>query len=188
MGKTLLNTALAKISGRIDNWVYRRRHGQLIVAKRPDFSEVVPTANQLAARERFNLAAAYGRRVMADPVQRAFYAAIGDETGNNAFAEALTDFLKPPTVTALETAGYHGQIGDPIGIAATDTHGVTAVAVTIRNAANAVLEQGAAVLTDGTWTYTATTAIAAATAVTIEAVATDRPGQTGTLAVPLVVG
>ena len=43
MGNTVLNSALAKINGRIDNWVYRLRAGQMMITKRPDFSAVVPS-------------------------------------------------------------------------------------------------------------------------------------------------
>jgi hypothetical protein len=52
--------------------------------------------------------------------------------------------------------------------------------VILRSAANVVLEQGAAVLTDGVWHYTATTVVAKGTEIAVEAVATDRPGHTGT--------
>jgi hypothetical protein len=177
MGKSILNSALAKVTGRIDNWVYRRRHGQLIVTKRPDFSEVVPTVGQLAQRERFAQAAAYARTALETAGGRAFYRAAAEKSAATPFAEAVADFLKPPVVSAIETADYHGAIGDLIHVVASDSHGVAAVNVAIRDSAAVVLEQGEAAYASGKWTYVATTALAPDAPVTIVATATDRPGN-----------
>jgi hypothetical protein len=57
----------------------------------------------------------------------------------------------------------------------------------IRNATDAVLEQGPAVFTGGAWTYAATAAVAAGETVTIEATAKDHPGHTGSKTVPCLI-
>ena len=49
----------------------------------------------------------------------------------------------------------------------------------IRDASDAVLEQGPATLVGGRWTYTARAGVGSGESVTIEATATDRPGHTG---------
>ena len=60
-----------------------------------------------------------------------------------------------------------------------DDFEVMAVSVVIRDAADVVLEQGPAVLVNGLWTYATTVPVPAGDTVTIEAVATDRPGHVG---------
>ena len=100
------------------------------------------------------------------------------------FAFVLGDFLKPPVVETIDAAGYHGRVGDLIKVSARDDFEVVAVDVVIRDAADAVLEQGPAALVGGQWTYATTVAVVAGETVTIEATATDRPGHTGSKSVP----
>ena len=64
---------------------------------------------------------------------------------------------------------------------------VTGVTVAIRDGEGAIIQQGAALFVDGLWHYTTTIGIAREKAVTIEAVAKDRPGHFGTLVLPHVI-
>lgn len=187
MAKVSFNSAVTAIHGMIDNWVYRRNGDGFVIARRP-VNLAPPTAGQLAFREQFRAATEYAKAALAVADLRLRYLLAAKARGLSAYAVAVGDFLKPPVVTAIDLAGYHGQAGDPLVVHATAGLELTGVHVTIRNAANAILEQGAATLTDGQWRYLATTAVANGTAVTIEAVATDHPGHTGELSVPLVVG
>ena len=95
------------------------------------------------------------------------------------FAFVMGDFLKPPVVEAIDATGYHGVVGDLIKVSARDDFEVASVSIVIRDAADAVLEQGPAALVGGQLTYATTVAVPAGDTVTIEAVATDRPGHTG---------
>ena len=185
MGKAIANTALGFLGGRIDNWVYRNTPDGIVVSKRPRRS-AGPSEAQLVVQKKFKAASVYAKAAMNDPELAARYAA-ATTVGQRPFALAVADFLKEPVVEAIDTAAYHGAVGDVIKVRATDDFEVAGVTVAIRNAANAVLEQGAAALVNGEWRYPATTAIAAGTAVTIEAVARDRPGHEGLLQVPLAV-
>lgn len=178
MAKTLLNSALKSIRGGLDAWVYRQYGDKLVVSPRPVHGGP-PTAAQATHRERFRLAGAYARDTYADPARRAPYVAVARERGMPITGLMVTDFLKPPTVDAIDLSGYHGAVNDPIAITATDDVGVTAVTVTIQAADETVLEQGAAALTNGVWVYHATTARTAGQTVTITATAVDRPGHTG---------
>lgn len=74
MAKAILSSALAGLRGRLDGMVFRLRAGQTVVAPRPKRTARVGTPAQLAVRERFSRAAAFGRSVMADPALRALYA------------------------------------------------------------------------------------------------------------------
>jgi hypothetical protein len=82
-------------------------------------------------------------------------------------------------VGTVDVSGYHGHVGDPIRVGATDDGEVAGVTVTVRTN-SAVLESGAAtmgVTPDAPWVYVATVAVAAGQAVTIEATARDRAGN-----------
>ena len=138
----------------------------------------------MAVREQFRAAAAYAKAVFADPVRRPPYESAARAKGMSLFAFVMGDFLKPPVVEVIDAAGYHGVVGDLIKITARDDFEVVGVGVVIRDAADAVLEQGPAALVGGQWTYATTVAVAAGETVTIEATATDRPGHTGSKTVP----
>jgi hypothetical protein len=151
--------------------VFRQQAGQTVVTPRPKVSGRASTPAQLAARERFSRAAAFGRSVAADPALRAIYAE-GPGDHRSPYVAALTDALRAPVVDAVETAAFRGAVGDPIVIRARDDHAVMAVTVAVTDAAGVVLEQGTATAANGAWRY-----VAAGSSVTVTATATDRPGN-----------
>jgi len=179
MAKTELNSALRGISGAIDNWVYRNLGDRIVICRR-GVNTAAPTDAQLAVRERFRLAADYGRTAKQDPALRAVYEAVAKAKGTSVLIAMMTDYLNPPDVNSVDLSSYTGRVGDPIRIRASKEAGVMAVNVAIRASDLTVLEEGAAVLQNGTWIYTAATAVPASSAVTITATAVDRPGNTGT--------
>ncbi len=185
MAKVDLNPSLTRIRGRIENLVYRRTLRGLALSGRPAPRTTPPSAAEVDVRQRFSAAAAYAKALLNDPVQRPRYVAAAKTKLLPVFALAMSDFLKPPVVQGIDIGGYRGVIGDVIKVSAFHVFEVLGVKVTIRDAAGVLLEQGAAVLTEGQWRYTATIAIAVGVAFTAEAVATDRPGHTGSLTVPL---
>jgi hypothetical protein len=176
MAKAILSSVLAGLRGRIDGMVFRQQAGQTVVTPRPKVSGRAWTPAQLAARGRFSRAAAFGRSVVADPALRAVYAE-GPGDHRNAYVAALTDALRAPVIDAVETAAFRGTIGDPILVRARDDHAVTTVTVAVKDAAGVILEQGMASAADGAWRYVATRSMAAGSTVTVEATATDRPGN-----------
>ncbi len=187
MAKVELNPSLMHISGRIGNLVYRRNGNGTSISTRPAPTSAPPSAAQLGVREQFAAAAAYATVSLADPVLGPRYTAAAVARGMRPRAFAVADFFSPPVVKALDLSGYHGLVGDAIAVLAVDDFEVAGVTVVLRSADQTVLEQGAAVLSEGRWRYLATTAIAVGQAITVEAVAKDRPGHTGTRSEPLVV-
>ncbi|HEY1177525.1 MAG TPA: hypothetical protein VGF17_15315 [Phytomonospora sp.] len=186
MAKLEMDPPFRHVRGRIGGLVYRRnRSGTAIAEARR--ADAPLKEGEAAVRAAFTAAAAYAKAAIADPVQGPRYIAAAELVGQRPYTFAVTDFLKEPVVQAIDTTGYRGVIGDAIKVRAVDDFEVTGVNVALSDGANAILKQGAAVLVDGLWHYAATTAIAVGTAVFIEAVATDRPGRTGSLQVPLVV-
>ncbi len=180
MAKVVLNPVLEAIHGKVGDLVFRRINSQEFVGKVPDRTGVVATANQLAQQEQFRLAVFYGKAVMADAEAKAVYEQAAARKGQPVFALTVGDFLNEPAVEEIDLSGYAGQIGDVIRVRASDDVEVSGVTVTIRDTGGAVLEQGAAVLAAGRWSYTATTALAQGQSVSIEVSATDRPGHQAT--------
>jgi len=186
MAKVELNSALRRIRGTMDNWVYRRNGDGVAIAKRPTLTGE-HTASQVATREKFRAAAGYAKSALLDAALRARYEAAAKAARMQVRVFAMTDYLTPPVVITIDTSSYHGRVGDIIKVNAFDDFEVAGVTVAVKDGEGAVLMQGATVLTDGRWNYTSTAGIAAGEAVTIEAVATDRPGNTGSRVIPLVI-
>lgn len=58
-----------------------------------------------------------------------------------------------PVIEAIDGSGYHGLVGNPVVVRASDDIAVTGVFVMLRSLADVELESGDAVLVDGRWRY-----------------------------------
>jgi hypothetical protein len=185
MAKVKLNPILEGLHGKLGELVFRRYADEVVVARAPDTGNAEPTPAQAAHRERFRLAVLYGKAVLADPETKTLYETTAKAKGTPAFALAVGDFLNAPAVDEIDLSGYTGQAGQKIAIRAHDDFALAGVAVALRKADGAVLEQGPAALgSDSVWAYTTTTALPAGQTVMIEVTATDRPGHKTTKAQP----
>ncbi len=175
-----LHPAFKSLKGKIgDLTVVRHSEGKVILRRTPVFKDTRSEA-QLAHREKVTQAAHYGKRVLADPELARPYRDKGRELKRRAFNLAFRDFFRPPEVTELDLSHYTGRKGETIEVVATDDFEVTAVDVQLQEVGGAVLEEGAAVLSEaGRWVYTSRTTIAADTKVVVVATAHDRAANTG---------
>lgn len=183
MAKVKLNPILEQISGKIGDLVFRRYGDETIISQNPDRSGIVPSAAQLAARERFREAALYGKIVMADPETKALYTDAAKTKGQPVFSLTVADFFNAPAVNEVDLSAYSGAIGDEIIIIARDDFEVLDVAVNLSESDGSLIENGAAVETpadSGRWIYTTTASVATGTTVRIAVTASDRPGGLGT--------
>jgi len=177
MAKVQLNPVMEKMSGKIGDLVFKRFQDEVVVARKPDRTNVVLTPAQAAHNERFRQATVYAKASLADPVARAVYEAAAKEKGKPVFALAVGDYLNAPSVDFVDLAGYTGKVGEKIVIRASDDIGVASVDVVIRST-NATLEQGAATFEQGSWRYTTQAAVdLTAGSIAIDVTATDRPGN-----------
>jgi hypothetical protein len=186
MGFAKDNYVTSGVSGDVGTlWSFRQRAGKTVIAKVRAANSKPPTAKLLAVQDRFKIAFAYAQSVMKKPDLKAVYAEAAPR-GVSAFNLALGDAASSPVVSKIDSTNYHGAVGDTLVIDATDNFKVTAVVVTIDSAAGALIETGNAVLDENkNWIYTATVANAAMAGSKITAVASDLPGNTGTLTVTL---
>lgn len=182
MAKVRLNPILEQVRGQVGDLVFKRSGNEVVIARKPDFSDREPTAAQTAAQERFRQAALYGKLVMADPQTKQLYEEAAKAKGQPLFSLTVADFFHAPSVDEVDLAGYGGRAGDPIIIKAHDDFAVSAVQVALSDAAGSPIESGEAVETpakSGRWLYTATAAVATGTQVRIHVSAVDHPGGTG---------
>jgi hypothetical protein len=170
---------IKRISGRYGKIVVRNRFGRQYLADPPDPNKRVDTPARADVRKRFAKASKWAAAALANPGLRSFYEKVAKANNSSPFAVAARDHLRAPEVDEIGLRGYHGRAGDPITVEAMDDTGVLGVTVTLQAPDGTVLESGPCTMVMGTWTYVTTTARPAAQPVTIVAVATDRPGNTG---------
>jgi hypothetical protein len=183
MAKITYAPAVKHMHGHLGKMVFKERMGQDIVAEKPDQVNQPNSPAQMAQRQNFRDAAAYGKGAMQDAQAHAAYAAKAKVLHSSPMAVAIQDWMNEPAVTAIDLSHYNKHVGDVISITAVDDFAVTGVTVVIKDNAQAVVESSAAVFdtTSGSWKYTATVDASAKPSVTATATASDRPGNTGVL-------
>jgi hypothetical protein len=175
MSDVELNETINGYRGSIGKLVFKKYKGRTIVGRKVKSSKP-PTEGQLAHREEFKAASDFAKTVKADPALLAFYEPIARQREVTVRVVAMGDYMKKPTIKPLDLSGYRGQIGDVITIKATDDIGLAQLHVKIASSQGTTLEHGAAEENgtgSGKWTYTATTAVAPGTDVSIEVTGLD---------------
>ena len=183
------NSAITgKLQGSIGKQlVFRDWEGKTVVAKSPKRRKGDPDPAQAARQEKFFIASRYARSIITSVDQSMAEAyALVLRPRQNVYSRALEDFMSPPVVKLIDTENYTGAVDDKIVIRALDDFRVTGVKVEIYAADGTLLETGNAVqgLYGLDWTYTATQAnpaVAGPPGRRIRAIATDVPGNKGTL-------
>lgn len=168
--------------------VFREWEGKTVVAKAPKSREGEPSPEQAKIQEQFLFASRYARAIIRSPdkgLAEAYAAALRPR--QNVYSRALEDFMSPPEVKSINTRNYKGTVGDKIAVRAIDDFRVVGVRVEIYAANGTLLEEGNAELnTNGIdYTYAATQANSPLAGSKIIAIATDVPGNEGTLEVIL---
>lgn len=180
MSKTDVHAPFNTFSGTIGKLVYREVNGKTIVSLRPKRRKGPQSQAALAHQRNFARASRWATAVLQDEESGPFYQALGKKREISARAAAISDFLKPPTLEALDLSEYNGRAGDRIQFTANDNVGIENAMVTISDGDTFVFESGQAVEDEpgmGDWTYTALNTIPGGTAVTISVKVSDRPGN-----------
>ena len=128
--KVKLNPMFEELSGQLGDLVFREVRGETIASRKPS-GGAEPTEDQVAQRERFKLAAAYGKSVMGDQATLAMYAEAAKNKKMPVFALMVADFLHAPTIVNVDVSAYHGVSGDPIRIITSDDFSVVQVSILI---------------------------------------------------------
>lgn len=181
MAKVRLNPAVAAMSGKIGDFVYRQLWGRQVVGKVPDFSRREFTEPQKAELARFGAGSLKWNGLSREV--KALYTARAKELQMPPCALYQKDNARLPSVEDIDLSAYTGQMGQTIRISAIDLVDVASVEVTIRLPGGETLESGAATRVasgDSHWTYRTTAVAASPAGVTVAAVASNWPGNKAT--------
>ena len=177
MAQVTPHPLLTSLSGKSGGLVFRQLRGRVVVAQAPAPSEAARSAEQVRRQDLFRDARRYAKTVLADPYQKKAYEARARAAGRRADLLLTADYLNPPEIQLVDASAYHGTPGDVIRVLATDDLEVASVEVSIATSAGVLVERGAASCVHDVWLYTAGTAAPDGEALTITAVAKDRPGN-----------
>jgi hypothetical protein len=182
MASVKLNPVLEGIHGKVGDLVFKRYEDEVIIARKPDHVTQPNTPAQVAVKERFKLAAFYGKTANADPATKAIYAGRAKEKHIPVFALMVADFFNAPVINEVDLSSYAGRTGDIIRIQASDDFEIRNVSVQMREPETGEeIDGGAAVLgPNNIWSFTAQSNIPPDHPFVIEVSATDRPGHKGT--------
>lgn len=178
MTEVNLNETVNGYSGSIGRLVFKKYKGRTIVGRKP-VSTKPPTEIQIAHRQHFKEAVAFGKRAMGDPALREFYEPIAAQRQISVYALAVADYLNEPSFKPLDLSNYKGRVGDTITIRAIDDIGLADVEVTLNANDGTQIEKGKAVedgIRSGYWTYTATAPVALGADIFIKVVGVDHAG------------
>ena len=174
MAKVRNNIFVRGLSGSLgEQFVVKQdKSGRTIVSASPTFDQNrIYSEAQLQWQDKFREAATYAVGAKDNIV----YAQKAAGTPLSPYNVAMADWFHAPEILELDASAWNGQVGQIIRIKAVDDIQVIQVNVVITDNAGAVLEQGAAVQSDGSWwTYTTT---ASGEGTQIVATARDLPGH-----------
>lgn len=171
--------------------VFREWQGKTIVAKSPKGRTADPTQAQAEIQEKFLIASRYAKAVTTSADQKLAQGyATALRPRQNVYSRALEDFMSPPVVKLIDARDYKGAAGDRIVVRAVDDFRVTGLRLEIYGADGLLLEAGSAAqnMNGIDWTYSVTKANPAPAGLAgckIKAIASDVPGNEGTLEVTL---
>src|SRR5512140_1362327 len=158
MSKVKKNVIVRGMSGAFGDQVVLRhmRDGSTVAANMPDFSKREFSPEQQHEQSRFRQAVAYAKGA-AD--KHPIYAEMAAGTLKNAYNVALSDWLKPPVIQAVE------REEGVVRVRATDNVRVDRVQVTILDEEGKIREKGEAIEVSGArcqvsgewWEYACTT-------------------------------
>src|SRR5690349_8671774 len=115
--KVKLNPMFEQASGQLGDIVFREVRGETVASRKPSVSGE-PSADQIAHRELFKQAAAYGKSVMANAETLALYEEVAQNKNMPVFALMVADYFNAPTVDNVDLSAYNGQVNDLINIIA----------------------------------------------------------------------
>ena len=182
MAQSKKNIATEGLSGKVGNFVFRRRKSddKIFVSRVPVGSEEEPSEARKAVQRKFQRGILYGKSAMADPDTKALYTAKATG-GRSAFNVAIADYFNAPQIEKIEMGNYSGAIGSTITITVNDDFAVSSVHIKIENMDGSLVEDGEAApgSFEVDWVYTATVTNESLAGDKITVTAFDMPGNTG---------
>ena len=159
------------------------RSGKIVVADKPLFDDHRLRKNGKGShREALREAITFANFVETHDV----YIHKAMELGTTPYNLAITDWFGAPQVLEIDVDRWTGEVGQIIRVKARDNVRVARVSVVIRDSNENALESGEAVPSaedNAWWNYTTQSHINMTPFPTVEAIAEDLPGNTGSFAI-----
>ena len=158
MAQVKNNIIMQGVSGKLGKQiVYRQRFGKTIVTKAPHRTAPL-TAKQVSHTNKFKVATAYAKSVLADPLQYERYSKEAKSRGVfSTYNMAISDYMNPLIIEAIDTTSYTGRAaGEPISVEVNDNFKVKSLIVAIIAEDTTEIESGEALLIAGKWVYMTT--------------------------------
>jgi hypothetical protein len=156
-------------------------HGRTVISKKPPPPKrKYNSPKQQESIDRFRDGHNYADRILKSDEKKAFYAKGINAQKTSAHTVAFQDYLSPPVVHYIRLPRYTGKAGDIITVKATDDFHVDAVQIEIFDRKGTLLERGNAERyrrKPFIWKYKTTVANENFKGSTIQATATDMPGN-----------
>ena len=105
-----LNSAFVSVRRKWGNLVLKRYGKMVVLSRKPVFRDRKFTASQKACQQRFREAAAFAKRLMADPRARAVYEEEARMKGKPARSLIMKDFLEAHTLQIVEGSDPPGEL------------------------------------------------------------------------------
>ena len=113
--------------------IFRTRNKKTFMSPYPDYSKIKWSKNQKAIRIHFREGMIWTRQTLSDPEKRKYYKKRA-KRGQSVWNATMSDFLKKPQISMIDTSGYKGRKGDVIRIRALDNFMVQSILITLINA------------------------------------------------------
>lgn len=156
MGKIKGHSIIKEVRGSIGQDLYVRKSGKNTIVSRKGIARR-STKHQDANRHQFAQGAYYARTLLLEPALARDYKIMSLLQGfKSAKSAAISDYLRQPEIKSIETASYHGEIGDSILIKDKHMLKLINVEVSISAVDGTFIEQGKAVPCELDWEYKAT--------------------------------
>jgi hypothetical protein len=156
-------------------------HGRTVISKKPPPPKRrYNSPKQQESIDRFRDAHDYADQILVSDEKKAFYAKGINAQRTSAHTVALQDYLNSPVVHYIRLYRYSGKAGDVITVKATDDFHVEAVKIEVFDRTGKLLESGEAERyrrKPFIWKYKTTVANKNFKGSTLQATATDMPGN-----------
>jgi hypothetical protein len=156
-------------------------HGRTVISKKPPPPKRSHNSpKQQESIDLFRAAHDYADQILKSDEKKAFYAKGINAQKTSAHTVAFRDYLNPPVVHHIRLYRYTGKAGDVITVKATDDFHVEAVKIEVFDRTGRLLESGKAERyrrKPFIWKYKTTVANENFKGSTLQATATDMPGN-----------
>ena len=154
MAVVRMNDLTEGLSGKIGKIIFRTYRGKTYASSRPR-KRKKQSEQQRSNREKFKLATQYAKRMMNDADMKAYYKKIAEQLAlPNAYTAAITDYMRKPQITEVDTKRYTAKPGSITISAGKKNFKLDAVNVIISSPDNQVIEVGSAGYEgEGQWVF-----------------------------------